>query len=435
MGGDRIPEPAAVECRTLREPHPDPSILTRFVLGELPGVESAEIERHLAVCSGCRDRADEAMGLESLPLLAGVGSGYDEAFDRALSGVAEKLAGLSREARSAGDLLAEILREPAPGRQRRIRDDERFHSLKLCQLLREHSRERWLSEPGAAPESAELAVGVSEHLDPARYGAALTADARALAWAYLGNALRITSDFRRGERALGQAWSHHRRGSGDLETEGELLGFTASLKFRQGRFAEALRTVDQAIAVACSLGDDHREGALGLKKGIFLTESGRPGEAILAIRRGLLQIDAAKDPRLLLIGKLDLASLFVECGEHREAGRLLGDLRALHGRYRGYEDGVVLARIGWAEGEFARNLGHFTEAERHLSATREFFLHQELGVDVVLISLDLAEMHARAGQPRRVRELLEDVIPLGEAIGLGRQVVAARLLYAQACGR
>lgn len=416
----------------MREPHPDPSILTRFVLGELPGVESAEIERHLAVCSGCRDRVDEAMGLESLPLLAGVGSGYDEAFDRALSGVAEKLAGLSREARSAGDLLAEILREPASGRQCRIREDERFHSLKLCQLLRARSKERWFSDPAAARDSAELAVGVAEHLDSSRYGAMLTADARALSWAYLGNTCRIASDSWRAERSLRQAWRHHRQGSGDLDMEGELLLIASSLQILQGRFEEALRTADQAIAVHRALRDGHREGATLIKKGVALAEGGRYPEAIAATRAGLLRIDAERDPRLLLIGKQNLAWNLVESGGYEEAGRVLAEIRGLG---RDDEDMMLRARIDWLEGCFAGCLGGFDEAESLLTETRDFFLHQELGIDVFVISLHLAEMHARAAQPRKVREILREVIPLGEAMALGRGVLAARLLYAQACGR
>jgi tetratricopeptide (TPR) repeat protein len=412
--------------------HPDPSALTRFVLGELPGVESAEIERHLGVCSECQERADEAMGLASLPLLDGLGSGYDDAFDRAILGAAEQLAGLQGESRSAKDLLAELLREPAIERQRKIRDDERFHSLKLSQLLRTQSKQGWFSDPAAARAFAELAVGVAETLDPLRYGAILTADARALSWGYLGNTLRITSDSRRAEGALRQAWSHHQHGTGDLDTEGELLLFGVSLRAFQGRFGEALRMVDQAIAVHRSLRDHHREGSTLIKKGLVLGEEGRFKEGIVATRAGLLQIDAAQDPRLVLIGKQNLATFLVECGEHQEANRLLGELRAL---YRASGDRVLLARIGWLNGNFASAIGNFAEAERHLSKTREFFLDQEIGADVAFISLHLAEVHARAGQMRKARELLRDVIPLGEAMGFDRVVLAARLLYAQASAR
>jgi tetratricopeptide (TPR) repeat protein len=416
----------------MREQHPDPEALARFAVGELAGAEGHEIERHLAVCSDCRDRADEALDLLALPLLDGLCPGYDEAFDRALLGAAEQLAGLRREDRSAEDLLAELLREPAAGRQRKIREDERFHSLKLGQLLRTHSSERWFSDPAAARDLAELAVGVAEQLSPQRYGAMLIADARALSWAYLGNACRITSDPWRAERALHQAWSHHRRGSGDVDTESELLLFTSSLRIVQDRFDEAVRIADQAIAFYRSLRDVHREGSALLKKGIALGDAGRYREAIAATRAGLLRIDAAKDPRLLLIGKQNLTWDLIECGEHREAGRLLEELRSPG---RESTDGMILARLDWIEGCLAGYLGRFTEAERRLRETRDFFLHHDSGADVFLVSLHLAELHARAGQPRRVRTLLGEMIPLGEAMELRRETLAARLLYEQAARR
>jgi tetratricopeptide (TPR) repeat protein len=416
----------------MREKHPDPAALTRYVLGELPGVECAGIERHLAACCDCRERVDEVVDEVSLPLLEGLSPGYDDAFDRALVGVAEQLAGLRRDVRRAEDLLAELLREPAPRRQRTIQEDERFHSLKLCQLLREGSKKSWFSDAAAARDFAELAVGVAERLDPARYGAGLTVAARTLSWAYLSNAYRIASDLRRAERALRQAWSHHRQGSGDLDTEGELLVFTSSLKILQGRFDEALGDADRAITVHRSLGDGHRDGSTLIKKGIALAEGGRYREAIAVTRTGLRRIDAARDPRLLLIGKQNLAWDLIENGEYGEAGRLLAELRSLG---QDHDDRILHARIDWLEGCYAGCLGGFAEAESLLTGSRELFLHQELGADVLMISLHLAEVHARAGQPRKVRQLLRDVIPLGEAIGLRRESLAARLLYAQASGR
>ncbi len=416
----------------MREQHTDPEALTRFLLGEMSDVEAAEIDRHLSVCAGCRDRADETMDLMSLPFFDGGGSAYDDAFDRALVGVAERLSGLGGEMRSAEDLLAELLRSPAPGRQRRIREDERFHSLKLCQLLRSHGKAHWFSNPAAARDAAELAVGVAECLDPGRYGAILTADARALSWAYLGNACRIASDSWRAEGALRRAWSHHRQGQGELDTEGELLVITSSLRILQNRFDAALQYADQAIAVYRSLGDGQREGATLIKKGMAMAGSGRFQAAIMETRAGLLRIGAASDPRLLLIGKQNLGWDLLESGEHAEAGRLLPELRSL-----GHDcaDNTLQARIDWLEGSFASHLGRFGEAERRLGETRDFFLRHESGVDVVLISLHLAEVLARAGKPRRVREILDEVIPLGEAMGLERDILAARLLYAQASGR
>ena len=416
----------------MREQHPDAEALARFAVGELTRVEMIEIERHLAVCFDCRDRVDEATAPVSFPLLDGLSAEYDQVFERAVLGAAEQLAGLRREARSAEDLLAELLREPAAGRQRRIREDERFHSLQLCQLLRSHSKELWFSNPAAALDLAELAVGVAERLDSRRYGTMLTEDARTLSWAYLGNALRITSDLRRAERALQRAWEHHRQGSGDLDTEGELLKLTSSLRINQNRFEEAARITNQMIALYRAGRDHHREGAALIKKGLALGHQGYYQEAIPVIRSGLSCINVAQEPLLLLAGKHNLCFCLFESGEGENAERLLEELRPLS---QESADRTLLARFRWLEGQLAIHLGQFREAEASFCETRDFFLDRKIGVDVILVSLDLAKLHARAGRRWQAREVLDEVIPLGEALRLQQETLMARLMFEQVSRR
>lgn len=128
--------------------HPDPETLRRFVNGELPTEELRRTDCHLAVCSECRDRADEAASQITVRLLEEtlLSAGYDEAFKRAASRAARTLAGLMEEARSAEDLLADLLRDPGPMRRRRIRTEERFQTFELSQLFRQRSRDAWFSD-------------------------------------------------------------------------------------------------------------------------------------------------------------------------------------------------------------------------------------------------------------------------------------------------
>jgi tetratricopeptide (TPR) repeat protein len=413
----------------MKERHPDPEALKRFALGEVPAVETAEIERHLTVCSECRDRVDEARDLIRLPLFDRLSAAYDEAFDRAVLGAAEQLAGLREEAARAGDLLAELLREPAASRQRKIREDGRFHSVKLCELLRARSKDNWFRDPAAALTWAELGAGVAELLDPRRYGSILVEDARALSWAYVANALRITSDLWRSERVLHKAWAHHQQGSGEVGTRGELLIITSSLKIAQRRFEEAVRIADRAAALYRSVHETHLEGSTLIKKGMALGEAGLHEEAITAIRSGLSRIDAARDPRLLLIGKHNLSCELIECGRWMEAGYLLEELRPL---YQEIADTALLGRFYWLQGLCAKRLGQLARAEARLGQAREAFLEQGLGASVFAVSVDLAEVYAQTGRLRRARETLDEVIPLGEALGLRQETLAARLLYTQA---
>src|SRR5436305_1493705 len=122
--------------------HPDRETLKRFVAGEQSSSEARQTDRHLSFCTECRDLADDISTRAALRLLESwLCPGYDEAFERAAERVVERLVGFAEDPRSTESLLADLLREPLSGRRRRIVDEERFHSLKLCQLLQSRSRQ------------------------------------------------------------------------------------------------------------------------------------------------------------------------------------------------------------------------------------------------------------------------------------------------------
>jgi tetratricopeptide (TPR) repeat protein len=413
--------------------HPNRETLSRFTKGELPPDEARGIERHLATCSDCRDRVDEVSARKQLEILdSWLRPGYDDAFDRAAERIAEQLEGLQREGHSSEDLLAELLRVPIARRPQRVRDEERFHSLKLCELLRAQSKEKWFSDPAAGLDLAKLAVEVAEHLDPARYGSHLVTDAQALSWAYLGNGLRITSDLWRAGKAMRRAWCLHLSDDGDPYSKAELLCLTSSLLDLQNRFEEAVRLTDRAISLYGEVEDRHLEGAALIQKGIHFTYQDRYKEAISHFEAGLARIDPEKEPRLLLTGKNNLIRCLSLAGNPEQAWRLLKENRPL---YRELRDQLLRARLEGIEGIVARDLGRLAEAENALRETREVFLENHLGADVFFISMDLVEVYVKGGRLRQSLDVLDEVIPLGEAIGLRQDVLMARLLYEQVSRR
>jgi tetratricopeptide (TPR) repeat protein len=411
--------------------HPDPEALRRFKNGELPVEEASRIDRHLGICFECRDRADEASSDVVVRLIEEtlISAGYDEAFERAGRRAARTLAGLMEEARGAEALLADLLREPGPMRRRRIRTEERFQIFELSQLLRLRSREAWFTEPAVALEIADLAVEVARHLDAGRYGSCFVEGSRALAWAYLCNAWRINSDLWKAEAAMLQAWIHHEQAGRDTYTETELLHLTASLRSTQGFSDEAVRLSDQVIAIYGEVRDRQLEGFAMIQKGFFLMNDGRNDEAIPVLRAGLERVDPEANFRAWLAGKHSLVCSLVGSGAPGEAWQLLEEIRPV---YRDVDFPMSCTRLRWLEGEIARALGRFVEAEAVFHEVREFFADRKLGIDVFLASLSLAEVYAAGGRRRQVKEVLGEVIPLGEALGIRRHVLAARLLYEQA---
>lgn len=91
-----------------------------------------------------------------------------------------------------------------------------------------------------------------------------------------------------------------------------------------------------------------------------------------------------------------------------------------------------MTRLYWLEGMIARELGQFSEAEGLLKEAREFFLDRCIWIEVLFCSLDLAGLYAITRQPKKVKEVLSEVIPLGEALGLSKKVFLARMLFERA---
>lgn len=356
-------------------------------------------------------------------------SEYDAAFDRAATRARQRLISILKEADEAGELLVELLHAPAAQREELVRTDERFQRLKVCELLEGELRDLWSDDPASVVELAELAVQIAERLDPDRYGEKLVEDARALAWAHLGNSHRVASDLRSAEEALRTAVEHHKRAGEDSCTEAEILSFSASLRTSQGRFDEAAQLLDQVIDVCRSGQDRHREGRALIQKGAVLGHAGRPKEAIRLIRSGLSKIDFLEEPRLMVAAQHNLIWYLNESGGHREAHRALRKCRTL---YLELGDRMHLVRLRWLEGKIARELGRLEEAEGALREARDAFVERGIGFDAALVSLDLAMVYALCGESGKVKRLAAEMVPIFESRDVHQEAIAALLIFKEA---
>lgn len=341
----------------------------------------------------------------------------------------EQLPGILQEIDEAAALLTEILGTPGSERRTLLDSGVRFHSLQLCQLLEDRSREAWFSEPARAVHLAELATAVAERLDDTHYGALLAEDARASAWAHLGNACRIAADLRRAEEALQTAEEHQRRSGGDAYTEALILSFQASLRNTQGRYDEATRLLDGAITVYRQARDCHEEGRALIKKGTTLGYAGRHREAVRLIRRGMSRIDLYQEPRLLVTARHNLILFMTEGGRHQEAEAILAETRRL---YVVLGERMNLVRLRWLEGKLARELGRLEDAETALKEARDAFLAVDIAIDAALVSLDLAILYMQRGEITALKELAAEMRPIFESGDVHPEALAAVLLFQQA---
>lgn len=360
---------------------------------------------------------------------------YGTAFEQAAARAGERVDEVIRETAAAVALMPDILSETPPRRRERIRSEPRLWLVKLCDRLEAESRGAWARDPARAVELADLAVEVAERLDVRHYGESLVADARALAWAYLGNACRIASDLRRSEEALEHAAEVCRRFPVDLLTEAEVLGFQASLWHSRGRFAEAGRILDRVLSLYREAGDRHQQGRTLILKGMVAGNGGQWREAIGILRRGLARIDPEAEPCLLLAARHNLIWFLNDGGSHEEALEALEQSRSLYVEVGGPLHQV---RLRWLEGRIALGLcrlgqlGRLGEAKDALRLARDAFLEQGLCFDAALVSLDLAMAHFRSGEAAQVKRLAAEIIPVLQACQVHPETIAALLLLREA---
>jgi tetratricopeptide (TPR) repeat protein len=357
------------------------------------------------------------------------GRDYGRAFERAAARIGDGMDLVVRESGRVPALLQELLRETPARRRERIRSDARFHLVKLCHRLQEESREAWADDPARAVEMADLSLAIAERLDVGFYGEGLAADTRALAWAYLGNALRIASDLRRAEKALGHAEDLCRTLGSDLLTEAEILGFRASLRNTQGRFDEAAGLLDRSFELYREAGDRHQQGRTLILKGMVVGEDGRFREAIRLLRRGLARVDTGREPRLVLAARHNLIWFLNDLGRHQDALAALEQSRHL---YLEAGNRMHLVRLRWLEGRITLGLGRLDAAEQFLALTREAFLEQGISFDAALASLDLAMVHARRGDAFEVKRIVSEIVPVFQACQVHPEAIAALLLFREA---
>ena len=402
----------------MQDLHPSRELLAGYFRDELPFPRRRKISGHVTLCPVCQRR------LSRLEREAEEGTGavdYESAFRRAAETVRSLKESIDEEARRSASLLPDLLQETPERRLERIAGEPRFHAVKLCQLLQERSRADWFQEPARSLESARLSVAVADHLSVARYGSGLVAEARARAWAHLGNSYRINCRLKEAEQALGKA-AEHQRFSGDPLAESEILGFTASLRHLQGRGEETIVLLDRAFAISREIGDRLREGRVLILKGKALGDTGRYREALRVLRKGRMRIDPESEPELAFIALHNIVMYLLGMDRPVEAKRMLEGQLSPDGRR-------LQTRFQWLDALITQHLGRSEEAQSILWKIREDFDDQRLPLEWAQVSLDLASWLFREGRPAESRRLVEEVIPVLDHLDVEREATLARRLY------
>jgi tetratricopeptide (TPR) repeat protein len=405
--------------------HLDAADLEHLLATDRTAKQNAQLFHLLAVCSRCREVGGWLLELRQANALPPIFGLID--------------AILARSRAEAPRLLEELLALEAEERLTRLHADGRFTSLGLCELIVSKSRETAPQQPADAVHLADLAVQVADRIsDSDLFEESWVYQLRSLAWAALGNALRVQGDLLGAERSFDMAdswWKAGCRGNEDaLGYEPILLALKAPLRTAQRRFPEAIKLFDEAVELFLhgEHPDPHLAGRSLVAKAGALIEMGDTRAAIQALKKANGLIDPDREPRLLLCLRHNLVDCLSKADRHQEAEALLPELKTLaetHGREQDRR------RLDWVEGRIAAGLGDHDRARLLLTQVRQTFIDQGNAFDAALAALDLSISHLHRGNTAEVRELADEMVTVFRALEVAREPLAALLLFQEAAHR
>lgn len=418
--------------------HVPEALLARFLRTEASKEESQRVVRHLLTgCPSCLALSFELtskLGLfTALPegAKAGWEQAYEEVFARALVFASEEERRLALEKLRGWARWAEI--EPLSPQQRfvTIESDPRFYTFGVYERLLEASRWHRSTDPAESVDIVRAALMVAERLDPAVMGEKLVADLKVAAWAELGNAKRIAEDFEGARRAFNEAWRILGTGEGDSIEEGHLISLEASYMKDIGEFEMAESSLGGALEIYQRAGDVHQQGRVLLKMGEIIGHL-HPEKGIAHIRRALEIIETAKEPWLEICAEHALAWFLNDNGQSEEALVVLERARPL---YRHFRDDLTQLRLHRLEARIAYRLGEYDEAESIFSQIWEEFRIRNLNQEVVLVTIDLAQVLTAKGEPERAAQLAAECYSIMKNWGLHKDALAAWVVFQEALSR
>lgn len=410
--------------------HPNELALEELLLAV--GRDHQSVLDHLIRCERCRHRVEELRELQSTRPTGVLGwpiDPYSEAMDRGQPEVVAHSRALARERAQAPSLFVELTAHAVTQRDLIVRNDPRFRTWGLFELLVERALEMAVRDSGYAEELGLLALRLSERLDPEVYDARMIEDYRGRAWAHIGNARRVRSDFRGAEEAFDEADALLRKGSQESVERAIFFDLKASLRRDQRQFDDAVKLLRRGVSIFVQHGHRHRAGRSLVNLATVRNHAGNPEQAIPILEQALELIDPEQEPRLLLCARHNLIDYLAGAGRFLEAQGLYRETRPL---YRDFPDAWAQNRRKWVRGRIARGLGQPRLAESLFLAARDGFVEEGVPYDTALVSLEIATLYAEQGRTADLKRLSREMLPIFSSLQVHREALAALTFLKQA---
>ncbi len=390
--------------------------LARFAAGQATAGERRVVLGHLlAACPVCQSFLRPA----PVPVAS-----YDGAFAKAEARVLKLLAQEGTE-----HLLRELEAIPAAQRELRVRNSCRFASVELAELLAERSIADARNDARAAWFAARAAVAAAERaadLLPKSWEAAY--DALARAWSALGNAHRLRSEIPEAEQAFRVALGYLNRGSRSPAPRAWYCRVLSSLRLFRREFAEARALALEAAAAYRGLGDIAGEAAAQIIVGIVSAYAGNPEAALEPLDRGIALAKRCSDEHLCRAAINSLVRCYIDLGRLREAHAMFLATGTL---FELCDEGIVALKWRWTGALIERDLGMLEPAASRLVEVRHGLFERGLRAEIAHVSLDLISVYVRMGNSAGVMRTVGETIPIYQAVGATRELLATLIELAQ----
>jgi tetratricopeptide (TPR) repeat protein len=250
--------------------------------------------------------------------------------------------------------------------------------------------------------------------------ASMPASEAGLLLAHLGNAHRVSCNFREAEIFL-------RRAHAAAPYNALILEFYASLKKDKRQLHVATEFLRRASNLRCGAGDKPGQSKTLLNTALVLDEAGFPDQAAGSALRAL-EIIGSLPPsdereRLARAGFQNLASYLVNAGKAQEALWVVRNCKDQ--LMKGGE--IACLKTDWLIADIAGALGEIESAVGTYEAVRSRFVELGLSQEVAVVTLDLARLLLKP-RPLQAREEALSIQPIFEELGIDRNSREWKLL-------
>jgi tetratricopeptide (TPR) repeat protein len=308
-----------------------------------------------------------------------------------------------------------------PERRILVAELEEYWSPELATMVAAESLRKAPNHPKEALEWAELALFIAEQIPG-------DLPLQSHLWATVSNARRACNDLPRADEAITQAWrfweTDAQEGLG-LLNRGWLLWIEAALRRDQRRFPEALKRIEEALAL--DIGE--LRGQILLSKSAIFQILGDPEGSAAALSEAAPLIDSAQEPRLAFGVRFNLVVDLCHLGRFEEAESRLPEVQAL-AEQLGEE--LDLTRVDWLTAKIAAGLGRLAEAREAFEKVQGVFIRRELTFEYALVSLELSVLLLGQGRTAEVKTLAEQMLEIFRTQQVEREALAALLLFCDA---